>query len=59
MSLRALHLFLELFTLASFVATGVWAYRRFGRDGLWLYGFLFALGGVRENYVALERILYG
>jgi hypothetical protein len=59
MSLRALHLFLELFTLASFLATGWWAGRRFGRDGLWLYGFLFALGGVRENFVILERVLYG
>lgn len=59
MTLGALHLFLELFTLASFLATGVWAHRRFGRDGLWLYGFLFALGGVRENFVILERVLYG
>jgi hypothetical protein len=55
----SLHLFLELFTLASFVLTGWWTARRFGRDGLWLYGFLFALGGVRENFVVLERLLYG
>lgn len=59
MSSPALHLFLELFTLASFVATGWWAWRRFGRDGLWLHGFLFALGGVRENFVVLQRVLYG
>ena len=59
MSLDLLHLFLELFTLGSFVATGFWAGRRFGTDGLWLYGFFFALGALRENYVALERVLYG
>jgi len=59
MSLGALHLFLELFTLGAFVATGFWARARFGRDGLWLYGFLFVLGGVRENFVILERVLYG
>ena len=59
MSRGALHLVLELFTLASFAATGWWAWRRFGRDGLWLYGFLFVLGGVRENFVVLERVLYG
>ena len=59
MSRGALHLFLELFTLASFLVSGWWAQRRFGRDGLWLYGFLFALGGVRENFVAFERVLYG
>lgn len=59
MSLGRLHLFLELFTLASFLATGFWAYRRFGRDGLWLYAFLAALGALRENFVVLERVLYG
>ncbi len=59
MSLARLHLFLELFTLASFLATGWWTGKRFGRDGLWLYGFLFVLGGVRENFVILERVLYG
>lgn len=59
MNLARLHLFLELFTLGSFLATGWWARRRFGRDGLWLYGFLFVLGGVRENFVILERVLYG
>jgi len=57
--LGALHLSLELFTLLAFVATGFWARARFGRDGLWLYGFLFVLGGVRENFVILERVLYG
>ncbi len=59
MSLGALHLFLELFTLASFLLAGFWAWRRWSRDGLWLYGFLFLLGGVRENFVVLERVLYG
>ena len=54
-----LHLFLELFTLAAFVAVSWWAIRRWGRDGAWLAGLLFALGAVRENYVALERYLYG
>jgi hypothetical protein len=59
MRLAPLHLLLELFTLAAFVATGFWARRRFGRDGAWLYGFLFALGGVRENFVILRDVLYG
>ena len=59
MKLAALHLFLEVFTLASFVATGFWARRRWGRDGVWLYGFLFLLGVARENFVVLERVLYG
>jgi hypothetical protein len=54
-----LRLFLELFTLASFVATGFWARRRWGRDGVWLYLWLLALGLVRESYVVLRRILYG
>jgi hypothetical protein len=54
-----LHLFLELFTLASFLATGVWAVRRWGAEGAWCLGFLFALGAVRENFVALARSLYG
>jgi hypothetical protein len=57
--MKALHLFLELATLASFVATVAWAGRRFGRDGWWLAGFLAALGAVRENFVVLERYLYG
>jgi len=54
-----LHLFLELFTLASFVATAWWSARRWGRDGAWLVATLFALGAVRENFVVLERSLYG
>ncbi len=57
--MRGLHLFLELATLAAFLATGVWAARRWGRDGAWLLGFLCALGVVRENFVALRRLLYG
>jgi hypothetical protein len=57
--MRPLHLFLELFTLASFVATSLWAARRWGREGAWLAGLLFALGAVRENWVAVERYLYG
>jgi hypothetical protein len=57
--MKPLHLFLELFTLASFLATAVWAMRRWGRDGAWLAGLLFALGAVRENYVVVERYLYG
>lgn len=57
--MKGLHLFLELFTLASFVATVAWAGRRYGRDGWWLAGFLAALGAVRENFVVLERYLYG
>ncbi len=59
MTSGTLHLFLELFTLGAFVAAGFWARARFGADGLWLYGFLFALGGVRENFVILHRVLYG
>jgi hypothetical protein len=54
-----LHLFLELATLASFLATGAWAIRRWGRDGAWLLGYLCALGVVRENFVAVRRLLYG
>jgi hypothetical protein len=59
MSGERLRLFLELFTLASFLATGLWARRRWGRDGAWLYLALLALGLVRENYVVLRRVLYG
>lgn len=59
MTLGALHLVLELFTLGSFLLTGLWCARRFGRDGLWLYGFLLALGAARENFVVVERVLYG
>jgi len=54
-----LHLFLEFATLASFVATAWWSARRWGRDGVWLVATLFALGAVRENFVILERYLYG
>jgi hypothetical protein len=56
---NGLHLFFELFTLAAFAATGLWAIRRWRADGAWLVGALFALGGVRENFVILERHLYG
>lgn len=57
--MNRLHLFFELFTLAAFAATGIWALRRWRRDGAWLLGALFVLGGVRENFVILERHLYG
>jgi hypothetical protein len=56
--MKGLHLFLELFTLASFLATGAWAAHRFGRDGAWLAGFLTVLGAVRESWVVLQRYLY-
>jgi len=59
MSRAPLHLFLEIAILGGFVATGLWTRRRFGRDGVWLYGALAVLGATRENFVALERWLYG
>ncbi|GMU64434.1 MAG: hypothetical protein AMXMBFR36_07080 [Acidobacteriota bacterium] len=57
--MKSLHLFFELFTLAAFAATAFWAYQRWRRHGAILVGALFALGGVRENFVILERHLYG
>lgn len=57
--MNGVHLLFELAIAGGFAATVVWAGRRFGRDGLWLAGFLFALGALRENFVALARLLYG
>jgi len=54
-----LHLFLELFTLASFLACAVAAAARRGALGVWLYATVSVLGVVRENFVMLERWLYG
>ena len=54
----ALHLFLELTTLAFFLAVVAHALLRRGRDGAWLMGAMLALGFLRENFVALHRLLY-
>ena len=53
-----MHLFLELFTLGAFVATGVHLARRRGPAGAWLYGALIWLGLVRESVVVAWRVLY-
>ena len=54
-----LHLFLELTTLAFFALTALHATKQHGRFGLLFVSSLLALGFVRENYVTLERLLYG
>jgi hypothetical protein len=59
MTMRAIHLLFELAMAGAFVASAFWAVRRWRYDGLWLAAFLFALGAVRENFVALARMLYG
>lgn len=51
-------LFIEVLTLAFFVATVVHAIKTRGREGFWLMGALLALGFVRENLVAAYQILY-
>lgn len=53
------HLLFELAMTGAFLAVAAWAARRWGSSGLWLVGFLFALGILRENFVALARLLYG
>lgn len=57
--MNGVHLLFELAIAGGFAATAAWAARRFGPNGLWLAGFLFALGALRENLVALARLLYG
>ena len=51
-------LFLELFTAGSFLVCLLHAVAIRGRDGLWFLGALLGLGLVRENFVALYRLLY-
>ncbi|MEP7011009.1 MAG: hypothetical protein ABJC13_11860 [Acidobacteriota bacterium] len=53
-----MHLFIELFTLASFLAIfGHAAWSR-GRSGVGLISTLFLLGLLRENAVAIRALLY-
>ena len=59
MTVRPLHLFLELTTLAAFLACAIAATRKRGALGLWLYGSVTVLGALRENFVVLARALYG
>lgn len=54
-----MHFFFELLTVAFTAITGWHAWRVRGRDGLWLFGALLALGTLRENFVALAQWLYG
>lgn len=55
-----MHLFLELLTLAAFLACAAHAVRRRGaREGALLFAALLLLGVVRENAVVLREILYG
>lgn len=57
--MNRVHLLFELAIVGGFATAAVWSGRRFRRDGVWLAGFLFALGALRENLVALARLLYG
>lgn len=54
-----MHLFIEVFTLASFLAIVSHATWSRGRSGLALLSALFLLGLLRENAVAIREILYG
>jgi hypothetical protein len=52
------HLFIELITLAFFLLCVAHAVALRGWEGAWLFGAMLFLGLVRENFVALYRILY-
>jgi hypothetical protein len=52
------HRFLELLTVAFTLVAGVHAAVVRRAEGLWLFGSLLLLGFVRENLVAIERLLY-
>ena len=52
-------LFIEVLTFFFFLITVAHAWRTRGRRGLALFGSLLLLGAVRENYVALWKLLYG
>jgi hypothetical protein len=52
-----MHLFLELFTVAAFVAAAVHARWRWGVEGVWLFGSMLWLGLVRENFVVERELL--
>jgi hypothetical protein len=54
-----LHLFIELLTLAAFLATAAHAAWLRGRPGAAIFGAMLLLGLVRENAVALREVLYG
>lgn len=49
---------IELLTLAFFLLSVAHAVASRGREGIWLMGSLLALGFLRENLVALYKILY-
>ncbi len=49
---------IELITLAFFLVCAAHAVASRGREGVWLYGSLIALGFLRENFVALHKLLY-
>ena len=53
-----MHLFIELFTLASFLAIVFHASWSRGRSGLAVLSALFLLGLLRENAVAIRALLY-
>jgi len=53
-----MHLFIELFTLASFLAIVFHAAWSRGRSGIALLSALFLLGLLRENAVAIRALLY-
>ena len=54
-----MHLFIELITLVFFLLTVAHGVARRREDGVWLFGSLFFLGFVRENFVVLRDYLYG
>lgn len=54
-----MHLFIEVLTLVSFLATVAHAVLLRGRSGAALFGSLLFLGLVRENFVVLREVLYG
>lgn len=53
-----MHLFIELITLLFFLVCIVHAVKTRGREGAWFFGALLFLGFVRENFVALYKLLY-
>lgn len=54
-----MHLFLELTTLAFFLATVAHAVALRGRGGAVFFASLLFLGFVRENFLILREVLYG
>lgn len=55
-----LHLFLEIITVAAFLASAAHALSRWGVGvGAWWVGGLLWLGWLRESWVVLRQVLYG